>query len=112
MYIMLTMANIVSIINSDIAHTVHVRFTVFSNFSKLQFVVHILIFRNIYSGDANHANYGKNSLNHHFRHRAHSVYNIYSDFKLFEFPVCFAHFDLFEISFRVMRIMVTVANIV
>ena len=41
------------------AHTVYIRFTVFSNFSKLQFVLHILTFRNFYSGDAHHANYGK-----------------------------------------------------
>ena len=43
---------------------------------------------------------------------AHSVYNIYSDFKLFEIPVCFAHFDFFEISTPVMRIRLTMANIV
>ena len=33
-------------------------------------------------------------------------------FKLFEIPVCFAHFDFFEISTPVMRIMLTMANTV
>ena len=47
MRIMLTMANIVYIIISDIAHTVYIRFTLFSNFSKLQFVLHILTFLEI-----------------------------------------------------------------
>ena len=56
------MAIIVYIIISDIAHTVYIRFTLFSNFSKLQF--------------------------------------------------CSAHFDFFEISTPVMRIMLTMANIV
>ena len=98
MRIMLTMANIVYIIISDIAHTVYIRFTVFSNFSNLQFVLHNWLFRNFYSGDAHHVNYGKHSLNHHFRHGAHSVYKIYSVFKLFEFAVCSAHFDFFEIT--------------
>ena len=37
MCIMLTMANIVSIIISDVARTVDIRLTVISNFSKLQF---------------------------------------------------------------------------
>ena len=43
---------------------------------------------------------------------AHSVYKIYSVFKLFESAVCFAHFDFFEISTPVMRIMLTMAIIV
>ena len=139
------------------------RFTVFSNYSKLPFVLHILtfsrfllrwcascklsqnefrssyptwrtqciedlqcfepfrnscffytfwLFRNYNSGDAHHINYGKHSLNNHFRHSAHSVYKIYSVFKLFEFAVCFANFDFFEITTPVMRIMLTMANIV
>ena len=33
-------------------------------------------------------------------------------FKLFEIAVCFAHFDFFEISTPVMRIMLSMANIV
>ena len=94
------------------AHTVYIRFTVISNFSKLQFVLHILLLRNFYSPDAHHANHGKQRVNHHFRHGADSVYKKYSDFKLFEIAVCFAHFDFFESSTPVMRIMLTMANIV
>ena len=44
MRIMLTMANIVEIIISDIAHTLDIRFTAFSNISKLLFVLQILTF--------------------------------------------------------------------
>ena len=44
MRIILTMANIVQISISDMAHTVYIGFTVFSNFSILQFVLHILTF--------------------------------------------------------------------
>ena len=94
------------------AQNVYIRFIVISKFLKLHFVLHILLFRNFYSGDAHHANHGKQSLNHHFWHGAHSVYTICSDFKLFEIAVCFAHFDFFEISTPVMRIMLTMANIV
>ena len=90
----------------------YIRFTVFSNFSKLLFLLHILTFRNYYSGGAHHVNYGKHSLNHHFQHRADSVYKIYSVFKLFEIAVSSAHFDIFEIATPVMRIMLTMANIV
>ena len=85
----------------------YIRFTVFSNFSKLLFVL-----RNYYSGGAHHVNYGKHSLNHHFRHSADSVYKIYSVFKVFEIAVCSVHFDFFEITTPVMRIMLTMANIV
>ena len=38
---MLAMVNVVQIIISDIAHSVYVRFAVFSKFSKLLFVLHI-----------------------------------------------------------------------
>ena len=62
MRIMQTMVNIVLIIISNIAHTVYIRFKVFWNFSKLQFVLHIWLLRNFYCGDAHHANYGKNIL--------------------------------------------------
>ena len=93
------------------AHTVYIRFTVFSNFSKLQFVLHILTISKFLLGGCASC-YGKNSLNHHFRHRAQSVYKTYSVLKHFEFPVCFAHFDFFEISTPVIRIMLPVANIV
>ena len=95
------------------AHTVYIRFTVFSNFSKLLvcfahfdfFEISTPVMRIMLTS-------GKHSLNHHFRHGAHSVYRIYSDFKLFEIAVCFAHFDYFEVSTPVMRIMLTMANIV
>ena len=40
----LTMVNVVQIILSDIAHSVYITFTVFWNFSKLLFVLHILAF--------------------------------------------------------------------
>ena len=43
---------------------------------------------------------------------AHSVYMVYSVFKLFQIAVCIAHFDFFEISTALMRIMLTMANIV
>ena len=36
-----TMVNIIQVIISDIGHTVQIRFTVFSNFSKLLFVLRI-----------------------------------------------------------------------
>ena len=39
---MLAMVNVVQIIIWDIAHSVYLRFTVFWNFSKLLFVLHIL----------------------------------------------------------------------
>ena len=32
------------------------------------------LIRNIYSGDAHDANYGKHSLNHHFQYKTHTVY--------------------------------------
>ena len=41
---MLAMVNVVQIIISDIAHSVSLRFTVFWNFSKLLFVLHILAY--------------------------------------------------------------------
>ena len=44
MGIMLTMANIVSIIISDMAYTVYTRLALFWNFSKLLFVLHVLTF--------------------------------------------------------------------
>ena len=90
MRMMLTIANIVLIIISNIEHTVYIRFPVFSNFSKLQFVLHIWLLRNFYSCDAHHANYGKHSLNNHFQQCPHFVYEIYSVLKLFEIAVCFA----------------------
>ena len=41
---MLTMANIVGMIITNVAHTVHMRFTVFAKFSKWLFVLHIFPF--------------------------------------------------------------------
>ena len=41
---MLAMVNVVQIIISNIAHSVYLRFTVFWNFSKLLFVLHILAY--------------------------------------------------------------------
>ena len=89
---MLTMVNVVQIIISDIAHTVYIGCSVFRNFLKLQFGLHILAFTKFLLRDATHANYGERCSNHHFRHCAHGVYHIYSVLKLFEFAVCFAHF--------------------
>ena len=95
------------------AHTVYIGFTVFSNFSNLQFVLKIVtFFGNFYCGDAHHATYGKHGIHHHFQNGAHGVYKIYSVFKHFEIAVCSAHFDFFEFSTPVMRIMLTMANIV
>ena len=112
MRIMLTMANIVLIIISNISHTVYIRFKEFWNFSKLQFVFTFWLLRKFYCGDAHHANYGKHSVNHHLQLCAHSVYQIYSDLNIFEIAVCFAHFSFYEIFTLVMRIMLTMANIV
>ena len=41
---MLTMVNVVHISISDVENTVYIKFTVFSNFSKLQFVLDVLAF--------------------------------------------------------------------
>ena len=86
------------------------RFTVFSNFSKLQFVVHVWLLRNSYCGDAHHAKYGKQSFNPHFQQCAHSVYQIESVLKLLETAVCFTHFGFYEISTPAARIMLTKAK--
>ena len=112
MRIMLTMANIVLIIISNIAHTVYIRFKAFWNFWKLQFVFTLWVLRKFYCGDAHHAIYGKHSLNHHLQHWAHSVYQIYSVLKLFKIWVCSTHFGVYEISTPAVRIMLTKANIV
>ena len=52
----------------------------FSNFSKLLFVFAFWLIRNIYSGDAHHANYWKDSLNHHFQYCTQCI----SDLQRFE----------------------------
>ena len=110
MRIMLTMANIVLIIISNIAPTVYIRFKAFWNFSKLQFVFTFWLLRKSYCGDAHHAIYGKHSLNHQLQHCAHSVYQIDKVLKLLEITVCFTQqcphfvyeiysvFKLFEIA--------------
>ena len=68
--------------------------------------------RSIYSGDAHDANYCKHSFNNHFQYWTQSVYQIYSVFKLFENAVFSAPRGFYEISTVVMRIMLTMANIV
>ena len=70
------------------------------------------LLRNLYSGNAHHANYGGRCSNHKFPHCAHCVYQICSVLKLFEIAVCFAHFGFNEISTPVMRTMVTMVNVV
>ena len=112
MRIMVTMANIVLIIISNIAHAVYIRFKAFWNSLKLQFVLHIFAFTKFLLWWWHHANCGKRSFNHHFQHCAHSVYQIESVLKLFETAVCFAHFCCYEISTPVMGPMETVVNIV
>ena len=112
MRIMLTMANIVLIIISSISHRVYIRFKAFWNFSKLQFVFTFWLLRKFYCGDAHHAIYGKQSLNHHLQHCAHIEYQIYSVLKLLEIRVCCTNFCFYEISTLVMRPMETMVNIV
>ena len=103
MRIMLTMANIVQIIISEMGHLVYIRFTVFSNFSNLQFVLQILTFSKLLL---------QWCLNHHFRQGTHSVYKIYIVLKLIEIAVCSAPIDFFEITTPMMRLMLAMANIV
>ena len=67
MRIMPTMANIVLIIISNIAHTVYIRFKAFWNFSKLQFVFTLWLLRKFYCGDGPHGNCGEHCSSHHFR---------------------------------------------
>ena len=90
----------------------YIRFKAFWNFSKLHFVFTFWPLRKSYCGDAHHAIYGKHSLNHHLQHCAHSVYQIHSVLKLLEITVCFTHFGFYEIATPVVRIMLTMANIV
>ena len=105
-----TMVTVVQIIISDIAKAVYIRFTVFANFPKFQFVSTYWLLRNFYSGDAHHANYGERCSNHHFRYCANCVYKIYNVLKLFEIAACFGTFGFFEISTPVMRTMLTMPN--
>ena len=68
--------------------------------------------RNFYSGDAHHVNYGESCSIHHFRHCANWLYKIYRILKLSQIAVCFAHFDFFEISTRVMPTIPTIGNFI
>ena len=68
--------------------------------------------RNLYCGEAHHANYTKHSLNLHFQHCAHCVYDIYSIWKVFEMAVCFAHIGLFEIWTALILTMLAMVNVV
>ena len=93
----------------------HPVYKIYSDFKLFEIAVcfaHFDFFEVSTPVNAHHANRGKHSLNDQLRHGAHSVYKIYSDLKLFEIAVCFAHFDFFEISTPVMRVMVTMVNIV
>ena len=102
-------------LNNHFRHSAHSVYKIYSVFKLFEFAVSFCIFwlfRDFYSDDANHANYGKQSLDHHIRHGAHSVYRIYSALKLFDFAVYSAHFDFFEVTTPVIRIMLAMANIV
>ena len=109
---MLTMQNIFEIITSNIAHSVDMRFTVFSNFSKLLgFFCRFWLFRHFFCGDVPHGNYGKHILNHHFQHCAHSVYEIWSVFKYLEIAAYLAQSGFYEISTPLMRTMLPMVNV-
>ena len=108
-----TMVNIVQVIISDIGPTLcRLDLQCFPTCRNCSLFCTFLLLRNFYPCDAHHANYGKHSLNNHFQQCAHSVYEIYSVLKLFKIAVCFAHFCFCEISTLVMRIMLSMANIV
>ena len=84
----------------------------FETFRNCNLFCTFLLLRYFNSGDAHHANHGKHSLDHYLQHCAHIVYQIYSVLKLFKITVCFTHFGFYEISTMVMRIMLTMANLV
>ena len=109
---MLTIANNVKIIISDIGHNVYEIYSVFRPFDIAGFFYTFWLFRNFYSGDAHHANYVKQNLHQDFQHSVNCVYQIYSVLKLFEIAICFAHFGFDEISTPVMRTMLTMVNVV
>ena len=92
MHTMLTTVNVVQIFISDIAHIVFITFTVFWNFSKLLFGLHILALRNFYSGDAHPADYGERCSKHPLKHCANCLYHFYSVLKLSKNSLCFAPF--------------------
>ena len=64
----------------------------------------------MYCGDADRANYDKQSLNNYFRNGAHCAHHILRVLKLFEMAVCFAHFRFFEICTAVMSTVLTIAK--
>ena len=68
------------------------RFSAFSNCSKLQFFSTFWVLRNFYCGDVHHANYCEFCLNPHFFHCAHCVNKIYSVLEAFDIAVCFCIF--------------------
>ena len=73
---MLTKANILWIIISNIPQTVYMKFTAFETFRNCCLFWTFGLLRNFYSGDAHHANYDKHSLNHHFRYSAHCIWDL------------------------------------
>ena len=89
---MVTMANVIQIIISDIAHTVHITFIVLWNFQNCCLFSTLWLLRTSYSCDTHHANYDERCSNHHFWHCAHCVYHLYSVLKLFKIAVWFAPF--------------------
>ena len=109
---MLTMVNVVQIVNPDIAHIVYITLKAFWNYRNYCLFCPFWLLRNLYSGDAHHANYGERSSNHHFRNCAPFLYHIYSVLKLFEIGVCFAHLGFYEVSTPMMRTMATMIYIV
>ena len=84
----------------------------FQTFRNCTWFCTFWLLRNLYYGDAHHANYAKNCLHHHFQHFANWLYKIYSVLKLFQIAVCFAHFGFYEISTPVMRTIPIIGNFV
>ena len=100
--------------NSHFWHCAHCVYQIYSVLKLFEIPVcfaHFWLFRNFYSGDAPHANYGERCSNHHFPHCAHCVYQIYSVLKSSEIAVCFANFAFYKISTPVMPTTLSVANI-
>ena len=89
---MVTMVNVVQMIISDLEQTLYITFTVFENYRNYSLICKFWLLRNLYSGDAHHANCGERSSNHHFWNSAHCVYHLYSVLKLSKIAVCFAPF--------------------
>ena len=94
------------------AHCVYDIYSILKVFEIAVYFAHIGLIGNFYSGDEQHVNYDKHSLNHHFQNCAHYVYEIYSVFELVEIAVCFAHFGFFEIWTPLILAMVAMVNVV